>query len=119
MKNSLSSIASIKHIDNMQLFLFLSIMISLSVVSHSSSRDGMKDVRRSLSSLTYQDCKDMIKTPEFNDNYSTWEEQMCLYWLYGFEKEEAEQFATDTIEDGDLDKNGAIDGEELYGRPNP
>ncbi|XP_076095441.1 uncharacterized protein LOC143066379 isoform X2 [Mytilus galloprovincialis] len=97
----------------MQFFLFLAIMISLSVVSHSSTLHGMKN------SLTKQDCRNMMRTPEFNDNYSTWTEQMCLFWVYGFEQKEAERLATATIEDGDLDKNGVIDGEELFGRPNP
>ncbi|XP_052057660.1 uncharacterized protein LOC127698302 isoform X1 [Mytilus californianus] len=119
MQNSLHSTAGTKHIDNMQFFLFLAIIISLSVVSHSSLHDGMRDEGRSLSSLTYQDCKDMSRTPEFQDNYSTWEEQVCLFWLYGFGKEEAEQYATLSIEDGDLDRNGVIDGEEFFGRPNP
>ncbi|VDI68653.1 Hypothetical predicted protein [Mytilus galloprovincialis] len=97
----------------MQFFLFLAIMISLSVVSHSSPLHRMKD------SLTKQDCRNMMRTPEFDDNYSTWTEQMCLFWVYGFEQKEAERYATATIEDGDLDKNGVIDGEELFGRPNP
>ncbi|XP_063425967.1 uncharacterized protein LOC134709749 isoform X2 [Mytilus trossulus] len=103
----------------MQFFLFLAIMILLSVVSHSSPFHRMKVVNRPVSSLTKQDCRNLMRTPEFNDDYSTWTEQMCLFWVYGFEQKEAEQYATATIEDGDLDKNGAIDGEELFGRPNP
>lgn len=65
--------------------------------------------------LTYQDCMDMRKNPEFEDNYNTWEEQVCLYWWwYGIKKEKAVKYATLSIEDGGLDKNGAINGEGIF-----
>lgn len=65
-----------------------------------------------------QECRDLSKTPEFNDDTQTYDELMCLYWLYGFTKEESEQMAAQTLKEGDFDGNGVINGNENYGNPN-
>ena len=51
-----------------------------------------------------------MKSPEYNDKTNTLEELVCMFWAYGFSKEEAEKMAAQSILNGDLDKNGVIDG---------
>ncbi|VDI37030.1 Hypothetical predicted protein [Mytilus galloprovincialis] len=58
------------------------------------------------------ECKDLLEKPEIDDDKMTREELVCIYWSSGGSQKDAEKKADKSIQEGDENGNGVIDGDE-------
>ncbi|VDI05092.1 Hypothetical predicted protein [Mytilus galloprovincialis] len=45
-----------------------------------------------------EECRNLLLSPEFDDDIETMKESMCMYWAYGYSKDEAESLANQSFQ---------------------